>query len=40
MASYAGIMVIVGLVMTGIASISYGQFLQVVMQIEENTRKD
>jgi len=39
-ASAYGVIAIVGLVMAGIASIAYGQFLQVVMQIEENTRKE
>jgi hypothetical protein len=35
-----GIGLTIGLVMAGIAWIAYGQFLQVVMQIEENTRKE
>ncbi len=40
MASSYGVLLIIGLIMTGIASIAYGQFLQVVMQIEQNTRKE
>jgi hypothetical protein len=38
-AGVTGIIVIAVLGISGTASIAYGQFLQVVMQIEENTRK-
>lgn len=35
----SGLVVICALVLTGITYIAFGQFLLVVMQIEENTRK-
>jgi hypothetical protein len=38
-AGVSGMIAIAVLVLSGIGSIAYGQFLQVVMQIEENTRK-
>ncbi len=38
--SVAGKSLITGLALAGKASIAYGQFLQVIMQIEENTRKE
>jgi hypothetical protein len=34
-----GFAIFAGLFLSGIASISYGQFLEVIMQIEENTRQ-
>ncbi len=34
-----GVVVIVGLIMAGIASIAYGQFLEVVMQMERYSEK-
>jgi hypothetical protein len=36
---YYGTILIIGLFMAGLTSVAYGQFIQVVMQIEENTRK-
>lgn len=36
---FSGVAVVVGLFMMGLTSIAYGQFIQVVIQIEENTRK-
>lgn len=35
----SGVIIVIGLAMVGIASIAYGQFLNVIMQIEENTRR-
>ena len=35
-----GIAATVGMIAAGVSLAAYGQFIQVVMQIEENTRKD
>jgi hypothetical protein len=36
--SYYGMAVIIGLLVAGVTSAAYGQFIQVVIKIEENTR--